>query len=158
MSERKKMEKRVALSVDGILRGGHSDEETVPGASLELCSLLERYLPLLLARHHREWRGESLDGVFVARIRRASTSVLEVLGTCILISDQSLAPFFASLGLSSSRDVISSYNVLLGEPGGGHLGISGPPCDSKQAATLKYSVIMRFDAGGIDWVYKIWGP
>ena len=112
-------------------------------------------MPEMLRLQHPEWRGESLDGIFVERAVRPSIDVLELVGTCILMTDQSVTPIFVAIGVSASRDKVRSFVAWLGEPGGGHLGISGPPCNSERAARLNAVVSARFDLAEIQWVYRL---
>ena len=145
----------VASEVVRLLRDSPTDKELVLAPTSDLCSVLERYLPQLLRMRYPEWKGESLDGVRVARAIKTSPNALQLLGTCILVSDQSVAPLFAALEVTSAQDAIASFCVSLGEPGGGPLGISGPPCNSGQATRLQQHVTTRFDLGGIEWVYTV---
>lgn len=121
--------------------------------SSELSSSLELFLPMLLSHHHLEWTKESLDGVFVALARKTGSESVQIAGTCILISDQTVTPFLLYLSLSSSHTTITAFRVYLGEPGGGSLGISGPECNSKDAKRLLATLSGRLS--GIKWTYKI---
>jgi hypothetical protein len=149
------LEGRVVSEIVHALRDIQTNTELSITPSSELCSLLERFLPQLLRQQYPKWRGESLDGVFVARARKASPSGIEIVGTCILMSDQTLAPLLAAFEVVPSQDAIASFNVSIGEPGGGPLGISGPPCNSGQATRLQQGLAMRFDFGEIEWVYRV---
>ncbi len=118
----------------------------------ELLGLLERYLPKLLAISYPLWATEGLDGVFVARATRRNDAEIELRGTCILLSDQTLVPFIAAFRVGST--LVVEYEVSLGEAGGGRLGISGPPCHSTGATRLHHAVAQWVDLGRIAWVYK----
>jgi hypothetical protein len=121
--------------------------------STDLLYLLELYIPQLLLRHYPEWEKESLDGFLLANARRIGTETAEFAGLCILISDQTVTPFLIRLAVTSSRDSIESYRVFLGESGGGHLGISGPPCNSPDAQKMLENFSTHL--GNIHWLYTI---
>jgi hypothetical protein len=121
--------------------------------SSDLCFSLELLIPRMLRLDYPEWMRESLDGVFVARARRTAPAAAELVGTCILISDQAVTPFQVSLVLSPSGDTLESYRVRIGEPGNGPLGISGPDCNSPEAITLLANLISRLDR--VTWSYEI---
>lgn len=148
-------ESRVASEIARLLRDVPLDAELAIEPLSELCSSLERFVPQLLFEHYDEWRGESLDGVYVARATKTTSHTLSLLGTCILISDQTVVPFYAAFAVNASRDAIESFEISIGEPGGGPLGISGPPCGSGQATRLHHRLPARFDLGRIEWVYKV---
>jgi hypothetical protein len=73
-------------------------------------------------------------------------------GTCILISDQTVAPFALSLSLADA-DTFRSFRIRLGEPGTGPLGISGPACDSRAGQEMLFALNGRL--GRVDWVYDV---
>ncbi|GGJ19399.1 hypothetical protein [Deinococcus roseus] len=152
-SENLSLETRIAAELTACL------EQTAVGAEFkvepaaDLSSALEFYLPQLLSQHHSEWEWESLDGVLTTSAIKLDADTAELSGMCILISDQTVTPFFIRLQLSSSHDSIAAYRVLLGEPGGGRLGISGPICTSDRAQILLITLKERLQ--NIRWVYRI---
>lgn len=133
-------------------------EQTVVGSSFkvepssDLCYLLELYIPQLLSSKYSEWESETLDGIFFASLHKAGARVAKGGGLCILMSDQTMIPFFVQLTLSSSYDSITSYRVFLGELGGGSLGISGQPCSLSRRQKLLEDVGARLE--GIRWSYS----
>jgi hypothetical protein len=139
------LEAKVASELSAFLEKTSIESTLKVEPSADLLYLLELYIPQLLSRHYPEWEKESLDGFFLANARRIGSETAEFAGLCILISDQSVAPVFTRLALTSSHDSIASYQVFLGEPGGGHLGISGPPCNSPQAQRLLETVGARLN-------------
>lgn len=114
-------------------------------------STLERYLPALLRGGYSEWNAESLDAIYVAASRKLSGNAAEIFGTCLLISDQRLTPFFVRLAVSDGA--VTSYCLKLGESGEGRLGISGPQFSSRAATALLVNLAGRLDQ--IQWVYAI---
>ncbi|MDP3236531.1 MAG: hypothetical protein Q8N26_27315 [Myxococcales bacterium] len=120
-----------------------------------LCSSLEFFLPQLLKARFAKWRWESLDGFFVARATCTGPTAVELIGTCILISDQTVTPFLVQLEVlrSASSSSVAVPRLLLGEPGGGQLGISGPPCNSTAASRLFSELLDRI--ADVKWSYTI---
>ena len=123
--------------------------------SEDICYSLELRIPQLLSRRHVEWKHECLDGVFVARARKTGVAAAQLVGTCILMSDQTVTPLLVELSLSRSQTSIERFRVCLGEPGGGPLGISGPACNSRDAEHLLATVSSRLDL--IAWAYRFTG-
>jgi hypothetical protein len=150
------LEAQVASEVKTLLGSVAVGAESTVAPSSSLCSSLELYVPQVLRRTHSEWSGESLDGVFVARARKVGDATIELAGTCVLISDQTVTPILVVLALSPSGDRIGSVRVSLGEPGGGRLGISGPACDSPKAGRLLATVVPRL--ASIPWSYDVASP
>jgi hypothetical protein len=101
-----------------------------------LLSSLEFYIPQLLSHHYPEWEYESLDGFYLTNARKIGSETAEFAGSCILISDQSLAPVLIRLTLSPSRDSIAAYQVFLGEGDCGRVGISGSSRNSRKGRQL----------------------
>lgn len=118
----------------------------------ELFSTLEYLVAALLRRDHPEWRYESIDGFFCAHAVRTGERTLELLGTCVLISDQAVTPFALTIGLHSDGS-LDALHVRLGEPGTGQLGISGPTCHSAAADRLLWRLADRVD--DVEWVYDL---
>jgi len=147
------LEAHVASELSALLAGIPVGSEFTVVPSASLCFSLELFLSQLLCRSHSEWRGESLDGIFVARARKTGPLAAQLAGTCILISDQTVTPFSIELASSPSGDSLASYRVCVGVPGTGRLGISGPGCNTHAAAKLLAGITTRLDR--IDWSYTI---
>lgn len=147
------LETQLATELDTLLRDLPVGGTLIVPASAEVCYSLELVLPQVLRARYPEWATESLDGIFVARATKTGKGSVEFVGTCILISDQTITPFLVELRLSPAADAISSIRLMLGEPGGGRLRISGPPCNSRDADRLLALLISRLDA--VDWVYTV---
>lgn len=127
---------------------------TVP-PSADICYSLELFIPGVLRQRYPEWEKESLDGLFVARATKMGSAAAELIGTCILISDQTVTPFRLDLNVSQEgdSDAVTAVRVMLGEPGSGPLGISGPPCNSRDAQRLLTSLVDRIDR--VEWSYTL---
>lgn len=121
--------------------------------SADICASIELFLPKLLRVEHPEWERESLDGIFVARAVKTENLAAEFLGTGVLISDQTVTPFMVRLKLTPSTKSFESVQIRLGEAGGGHLGISGPSCNSPDAGLLLST--LRTRKNEIRWVYVL---
>ena len=144
---------QLASDLRELLQGIPVGAEFAVPPPASLCDSLELLVPAVLRRRHPEWEQESLDGIFVARATRTGPSAAEIVGTCILIRDQTVTPFRLDLEIDS--EAVAAVQVMLGEPGSGPLGISGPPCNSPEAERLLTSLIDRVD--GISWSYVV-GP
>jgi hypothetical protein len=119
----------------------------------DLLGTLEYFLPLRLELDFPEWRGESLDGFYFAKAEKTGNGTARFIGTCILISDQTMTPFFLELSLTASGDDLASIKLFLGEKGGGKLGISGPGWGTKGAWKLIENIPYRLDS--IRWSYVL---
>lgn len=148
-----KLETMLASELRAILEGISVGTELTVLPSEDLCTSLELAIPRLLRRRRSEWYNESLDGIFPAIARKTGPASVQLAGTCILITDQTVTPLLVDLVLSPSGKSIGSFRVCLGEPGGGHLGISGPECNSREAKQLLATLVSRLK--DIDWSYEI---
>ena len=147
------LETRIATELKGLLAGVPTGSDVTVSPSSAFCSALEIFVPRVLRRRYPEWAAESLDGLFVASARKTDAEAVEIIGTSILISDQTVTPLQINLAFAPPGDGIQSFRVRLGEPGGGRLGVSGPGCNSQGARTLLATVVAR--SSSIDWVYAI---
>lgn len=151
----KDLDGHVAKNLKSLLVGVSVGSEFVVDATSDLCSSLEQLLPVLFSKAYAGWRGESLDGILVARARKLGEASAELVGACILISDQTVTPLCVELTVDAAGDRIESYRVRLGEAGGGRLGISGPAYGTGKASTLPWVVVERLPS--IDWAYEVVG-
>jgi len=78
---------------------------------------LEWFLPTVLAELHPEWTGESLDGIYPHIAQKTGEGEAEIIGLCILLSDQTLTPIHLRLQLSPTTDEVSWLELRLGEKG-----------------------------------------
>jgi hypothetical protein len=147
------LEVAVASELSVLLENHSSGLKLEIEPASSFLSGLELYIPQLLTLTYPKWQSESLDGFYLTRAQRIATDTAELAGLCILISDQTVTPFFARLVVSQSRDRISAYQIRLGEPGGGRLGISGPSCASWKAQKLLDNLNARLE--NIRWSYAI---
>jgi hypothetical protein len=142
---------QLASELRNLLRELPVGAEFAVSPSADICYSLELFVPGLLRQRFPEWQDESLDGIFVARATKTGTTSAEFVGTCILISDQTVTPFLLDLRISPISCVAAATRVMLGEPGTGRLGISGPPCNSLQAQRLLSTLVDRLDQ--VAWSY-----
>src|SRR5215467_14646777 len=89
----------------------------------KLALRLEYLLPKVLAAEHRWWRREGLDRILPAVARKVGPQDIELIGLCILISDQSVAPTYVRLRVSDEANEIERLECKLGEPGDGDSGL-----------------------------------
>ncbi len=150
--------------LDGLSIGAQFD---VPLAA-DLCFTLERFLPRELVAQYPEWRGQALDGFFMASATKTGPGTAEFLGLCILMRDQRVTPFFVELELAGpergahERTLeagprgVHVRQLKLGEPGTGPLGISGPAVHSGAARKLLDRLPARLDS--LEWTYALETP
>lgn len=145
------MGRRIASEVKSLLMSASIGDEFAVHPSSDLCYLLELFIPKLLSGRYSEWLTEGLDGIFVAYAKKSGRSAAVLIGTCILIRDQTVTPLAIDVVVDLSAEVITYFRVRLGEKGGGCLGISGPSCNSSEARQLLGDVCGRHEC--IQWVY-----
>ncbi len=147
------LEAEVATEVKALVTGIPVGAEFTVEPTAKLLSALEFFIPHVLRSSHPGWEWESLDGFYVARARKTGRSSIQLAGTCILITDQTMTPFLVELASSPSGESVDSFRVSVGEPGRGKLGISGPRWNSHEADTLLALLTTRLD--DIAWSYTI---
>ena len=147
------IEAKIAFELGGLLSENVTELNLYLKPNADFLYLLELYIPRLLSHKYLQWEHESLDGFYLANARKLSSNSAEFSGLCILISDQTVTPFVIRLELNLLRNSIASYQVFLGEPGSGSLGISGPSCSSAKADDLLKALAERMD--NISWSYFI---
>lgn len=135
--------------LDGLPIGAHF--EVHPGA--DICFCLELFVPRALREQHAEWEKESLDGIFVARATKTGPTAAELVGTAILISDQTVTPFVVELAAAEVGGGVAVRHLSIGEAGAGPLGISGPAVNSRDAQRLLATLLGRMDE--VAWSYTL---
>ncbi len=147
------LEAKIASELSALLEKSSVESKLEVKSSDDILYLLELYIPRLFSRKYLEWEYESLDGFLLANARKIRSDTAELAGLCILISDQTVTPVFIRLALTPSHDSLASYQVFLGEPGSGPLGISGPPYNSPHAHKLLGTIIARLN--NICWSFAV---
>ena len=147
-------EQRISCSLRALLAG------LLDGASIsaseqfrEILSFLNFFLPhQVLSEIYPEWNQESLDGILPILARKTRDGETEILGLCIIISDQTLTPIHVRLQVAASNDEISWLECRLGQRGKD--GMVRTPYDSLSAVARRLCALDgRPDL--IDWVYKV---
>lgn len=90
--------------------------------------------------------------MFPGRATRLVASI-RVVGAALLLGDQELTPLFAELRPAPSGDRVDGFDVRVGEPGGGLLGISGGPNAALRRERLLLAVTS--DPDRVDWVFRV---
>jgi hypothetical protein len=146
-------EEALTCSLRSILNG-LADGEAI-GDSEDFRSVLsglEFFLPAILGELHGEWRDESLDGIYPTVARKTGQNEAEILGLCILISDQTLTPLRVHLQVSPSRDEIACLECSVGERGNGKAGMLRTPYGAMSGKQLAMIAARPND---IDWAYRV---
>jgi hypothetical protein len=110
---------------------------------------LEYFIPEMLREVHADWQHESLDGVFPEMARKTGENEIEISGTCILISDQTMTPIHVLLRIAADDNEIEFLDCKLGETGPN--GMIRVPYGSNRVG--KIAVSGRLDK--INWVYHV---
>jgi hypothetical protein len=82
---------------------------------------LETFLLEVLREVHPEWEGESLDGILPIIARKTGPREAEILGHCILITDQTVVPFHLRLQVDADQDEICWLELRLGKAENGKM-------------------------------------
>lgn len=117
-----------------------------------MLSSLEYFIPDVLAEVHYEWRREGLDGVLPLRARKVSELEAELVGHCILISDQTVVPFHLRLQIDPSEDKVSWLELRLGQRG--ERGMMRTPYDTLPASG-KLLQVLENATDRIQWTYEV---
>jgi hypothetical protein len=110
---------------------------------------LEFFVSEVLSEIHSEWRGEALDGVIPLTSRKTGEREVEILGLCILLSDQTVTPIQLRLQIAPASDEVSWFECRLGERG--REGMVRTPYERRSKRL--YALEGRTDS--IDWVYQV---
>ncbi len=145
----------IATEVEAVTSGVVLGATFTMPPGQRLCSRLEVFLPRVLTERSPKWKWESLDGFFIARATRTGPAGVELVGTCILMSDQTVTPFLVQLDATRADGTLTLEvpRLVLGEPGGGQLGISGPPCNSPAANRLFTGLLDRL--ADVQWSSRL---
>jgi hypothetical protein len=117
----------------------------------EVLSGLAYFLPDVLGEIYPEWN-ESLDGILPMVARKTREGEADILGLCIILSDQTVTPLHVRLRATASYDEISWLECRLGERG--NHGMVRTPYDSF-GAVAKRLYALEGKPELIDWVYKV---
>jgi hypothetical protein len=118
-----------------------------------VCTSLEYFIPAMLCSKYPSWRGESFDGVHLGLAVKTGAQSVTFAGAGILITDQRMTPWQVDLALDVASGTLSACRILVGEPGDGPLGISGPEWNSKRGRHLADDVVRRLDR--VEWCYVL---
>jgi hypothetical protein len=112
---------------------------------------LECFLPEILQEIHSEWRYECLDGIYTSVAKKSTDREIEILGLCIIISDQTLTPLHVRIRIAKEDQEVSWLECRLGERC--RNGTVRLPYDSNSISKRLYALEARTEQ--IDWVYKV---
>lgn len=139
------------LVVEGVAPGESLDQAA--DEFRDLCSALEFYLPAVLKEHDPFWRGESLDAFQIPVALKSGRLAAELVGLCLLVSDQSWTPFDLSIRISASADQVEALSLRLGERVAGTGQLLRIPYGSPGVGRLGRRVVER--RGQIDWAFVV---
>jgi hypothetical protein len=148
-----KTEESISRSLRAILDGLADGDAIGDSESFRsVLSDLEFFLPAILGEIHRPWRDESFDGIFSAAARKTGPDEAEIMGLCILISDQTVTPIHVRLQVAPLGDEIRWLECNVGERGDGKAGMLRTPYNAMSGKQLARVAERRND---IDWVYRV---
>lgn len=143
---------RCLRSVVAAVADGEPIAESADFAELQ--SALERLLPAVLREAYpAQWRWEALDGFRLAVARRTGPGEAELLGLCLLISDQTWTPLHVRLRASPEDGGISWLLCRVGDGGAAGVGMTRLPYGSSTASQLLAS--MGEGPDSIDWAFSV---
>jgi hypothetical protein len=116
-----------------------------------LLSVLEQFLSETLRDIHPEWEFETLDGVLPAIANKAARGEAELLGLCILITDQSVVPMHLRLQHANVGDTISWFDCKFGEAKSHRM--LRVPWDSRNEALKRLH--LPHEVERINWFYHL---
>ena len=120
----------------------------------ELQSALERFLPSVLRdAYPAQWRREALDWFRLAVARKTGAVEAELIGLCLLISDQSWTPLHVRLRASPETDAISWVSCKIGDGGAAGEKMTRLPYESTKVSKLLFSVSEHPE--NINWVFSL---
>lgn len=113
---------------------------------------LEYFLPSVLAELYPYWKGEGLDGFYLAEAKKTGPDAAELRGVCILITDQTITPFHLRLRASSTNNTIDWMECRLGKRGNGNGGMERIRWAVWQNASYK---LLRDSVQPMEWAYSV---
>ena len=114
----------------------------------DVLSGLERFLVEVFQEIHPEWHREGLDGILPELARKNGDNEIEIVGLCIVLSDQTLAPLHLRLQLDPTENSVSWLECRLGQA-------MGDPARRVPYTTNhgRLPVLARLDS--VDWAYHV---
>lgn len=70
----------------------------------DILSHLEVFITLELRKKYREWKYESIDGIYISHASVEGINQISISGMCILVSDQSLIPIQVQFMIADSNN------------------------------------------------------
>lgn len=112
---------------------------------------LDFFIPQILREQHAEWKHESLDGVVPLYVRKTGELEVEIVGNCILISDQTVTPIYLRLQLDDVGERVAWLECRLGENENGTM----KRVKYTSAWPIGSVLAIRDDPDAIEWSYHV---
>ena len=113
---------------------------------------LEWFIREVLAEIYPEWEErEALDGVYSHTATKTGMEEVEILGICIFLTDQTIAPIRLRLQIAHSSDEVSWLECRVGEKAG--QGMVRLPYSSMRSLGRRLSRL-EGRVHAVDWFYK----
>ena len=147
---KKEIEKCLVIQIKEMLEKCENDDQLIDSQLLpKVCSYLEVIISELFRQKYKEWKFESLDGIFPSKAFRIDKCRISISGMCILISDQCLIPLLVRLKISELHNQIDSIECKIGEKSENGI-IKIPYSSNKWRKKLE-----TLDVDQINWCYKV---
>lgn len=147
------LEYRLSQAIHTIIAGKPVGADVTRALeSADVLSALERFIPDSLKGVHQEWRHEGLDGVLPLLALKTGEREIDLVGHCILISDQSVAPLRLRFRVSRQGSVIEWFYCRLGQRGERGM-IRSPYGEFPASKQLLAAIAEGIEL--IDWAYGV---
>jgi hypothetical protein len=147
------LEQRISRAMCSLLGSIAEEADFVEHSGIrDVLICLEYFLPQILAEVYPYWKGESLDGFYLAEARKTGFFKAELRGVCILISDQAITQFYVRMQVSPIREEIISMECRLGRRGDGKGDMERIPWSRWHGQSHMF---LQDSLKPIDWTYKI---
>lgn len=137
-----KAEQVASRCLRSVVAGRAEGAQIEESSELEkLLSALEVFLPTVLCESYPgPWRHESFDGFRFAVARKTGPFEAELLGLCLLISDQTWTPMHVRLRAAADADSLSWVLCRVGSRAGEGAELTRLPYGSSKVSKLLYAV------------------
>ncbi|MEX0642534.1 MAG: hypothetical protein WD468_07525 [Pirellulales bacterium] len=112
---------------------------------------LEYFVTEVIRERHPEWKHESLDGILPFVMRKTAVLEIELIGNCILITDQSLTPVHFRIQVAKDQDEICWMECRLGERTNGEMKRIPYAINPRMGPLLN----VAGDVNAMDWYYAV---
>lgn len=148
-----KAERIVAESLRAVLARCSVGQDVGPSSDRSrMESALCWFVPEVLGQLYPHWRGEDLDGIDACVARKVGDRAIEIIGTCVLLDDQTETPIHVRMSCAAAEDAVDWMECRVGIPGPGRGGLLRL-ADSATKTSLVAARVAE-DPDAVDWVFS----